>query len=163
MVEITWAMWSCSGLLLTSSPQIKVDFLFSCNDTKLDLAILVLTHHKDFQEISSLPQTLMNSTCIIQTRTTEGDPYAGIAVWNSSKFTLLEPTTLLQGMLLNFKIRWYKKNCNANDPQLEAPEMQDLVDCPSSCRHAQSQNHYYTDANMIIKLKYEFLFQNHPT
>ena len=131
MAEITWFPWSCSGLLPTSSPQLKVDFLISYKDTKFNKAISVLTH-----------------------------PYAGIAVLISKKFTLLEPTTLLQGMLLNFKIRWYKKNCNANDPQLEAPEMQDLVDCPSSRRHAQSQNHYYY---MIIKLKYEFLFQNHPT
>ena len=94
MAEITWAPWSCSGLLPTSSPQTNVDFLISYKDTKLDIAILVQTHHKDFQEISSLLQTFMNSTCIIQTETTEGDPYTGIAVLISNKFTLLEPSNV---------------------------------------------------------------------
>ena len=29
--------------------------------------------------------------------------------------------------------------------------------------HAQTKNQHYTIANLKINLKYEFLFQNHPT
>ena len=112
MGEITWAMWNCSGILPSSSPQTKIDFLNSYNDTKFDIVILIETHHKVVQEISSLLQTYTKCSQIIETEATEGDPYAGIAVMISNKFTLLEKTALLKGRLLNFKIQCYKKVYN---------------------------------------------------
>ena len=112
MGDITWAMWNCSGLRPSSSPQTKIDFLNSYNDTKFDIVILIETHHKVIQEISALLQTYTKCSGIIETEATEDDPYAGIAVLISNKFTLLEKTTLLTGRLLNFKIQCYKKVYN---------------------------------------------------
>ena len=109
MAEITCAMWNCSGILPSSSAQTKIDFLNSQNDTKFDIVVLIETHHKDSEQISSLLHTYIGNGEVIQTEATEDDPYAGIAVLISSKFTLLEHTSLLQGRLLNFKVQCHKK------------------------------------------------------
>ena len=112
MAEITWAMWNCSGFLPSSSAQTKMDFLNSINNKKYDILVLTETHHKVLQDISPLLHTYNNNIHLIDTEATEDDPYAGIAVMISNKFTLLEYTTLLTGRLLNFKIQSYKKVYN---------------------------------------------------
>ena len=112
MGEITWAMWNCSGLLPTSSAQTKMDFLNACFSKKVDILILIETHHKALQEISSLLQTYTNNSSLIQTEATQEDPYAGIAILINNNLTLLQQTNLLQGRMLNFKIQCYKKVYN---------------------------------------------------
>ena len=112
MADITWGMWNCSGILPSSSAQTKIDFLNSHNETKFDIVVLIETHHKDVEQISSLLHSYIGNGEVIQTEATQDDPYAGIAVMISSKFTLLEHTTLLQGRLLNFKVQCYKKVYN---------------------------------------------------
>ena len=112
MAEITCAMWNCSGILPTSSAQTKMDFLNSRTTKKYDILILIETHHKALQEISSLLQTYASNTSLIQTEVMEEDPYAGIAVLINNNLTLLEQTNLLQGRLLNFKIQCEKKVYN---------------------------------------------------
>ena len=103
MAGITWAMWNCSGFLPTSSAQTKMDFLNT--QKKVDILILIETHHKALQEISSLLQTYASNTSLIQTEATQEDPFAGIAVLINNNLTLLEQTNLLQGRLLNLKIQ----------------------------------------------------------
>ena len=112
MAEITWGVWNCSGLLPSSSAQTKMDFLNSYTEKKFDVLVLIETHHKARGDISSLLQTYTNDSVLIETEATQVDPYAGIAVLISNKFTLLEETTLVQGRLLNFKIQGYKKVYN---------------------------------------------------
>ena len=111
MAEIKWAMWNCSGLLPSSSPQRKMDFLNS-HETKFDIVVLIETHHKTFADISPLFHTYRNRSSVIQTEASDSDPYAGIVVLINSKFTLLEDSTLIPGRLLNFKIKCHQKVYN---------------------------------------------------
>ena len=73
MGEITWGVWNCSGLLPSSSPQIKMDFLNSHSDKKYDVLVLIETHHKELADISPLLQTYRKDCAVIQTEVTLSD------------------------------------------------------------------------------------------
>ena len=149
MAEITWAMWNCSGILPTSSAQTKMDFLNACFSKKVDILILIETHHKALQEISSLLQTYTNNSSLIQTEATKEDPYAGIAVLINNNFTLLEHATLLQGRLLNFKIQCYKKvyNITAMYGFTSKNASQEKMEKMTTCL---LQHHDISDNNVIL-------------
>lgn len=112
MGEVNFAFWNCSGIVSSSSLKEKVDFMNSCLSAKLDVIILIETHHKVLSEISALPLTYLSSSHIIQTGVNDGDPYAGIAVLISNRFTLIEHTELVKGRLLNFKVKSQQKVYN---------------------------------------------------
>ena len=142
-------MWNCSGILPSSSAQTKLDFLNSCNNKKYDIVVLIETHHKVIQDISSLLHTYNNNIHLIGTEATEEDPYAGIAVMISNKFALLQYTTLVKGRLLNFKIQSDKKVYNvtamygytsSNASQEKMQQMTAYL----------AQHHHISDNNIIL-------------
>ena len=149
MGEITWAMWNCSGILPSSAAQSKMDFISSCTETNFDILILIETHHKVVEEISSLLHIYSNNSTIIQTEATVEDPYAGIVVLINNRLELIEHTTLHPGRLLNFKIKSSKKVYNVttiygytgNNASQE--KMKQLTDNLLA-------NHKITDNNIIL-------------
>ena len=111
MNEIRCAVWNCSGFLPSSSAKEKLDFVKCCNSTTFDILILVETHHKTLDEISSLLHTYASGR-VIHTAATEGDHYAGIAVLINTRLELVEHTDLLPGRLLNFEIKGLQRVYN---------------------------------------------------
>ena len=85
----------------------------------------------------------------IETEATQVDPYAGIAVLISNKFTLLEETTLVQGRLLNFKIQGYKKvyNVTAMYGYTSSNASQEKMACMTT---SLSKHHDMSDNNIIL-------------
>ena len=112
MTEITCALWNCSGFLPSSSAKEKLDFIRCCNNKNFDILILVETHHKTLDEISSLLHTYASGREIIHTAAREGDHYAGIAVLINTRLELIEHTELIPGRLLNFKIKGVQRVYN---------------------------------------------------
>ena len=149
MAEITCAMWNCSGLLPTSSAREKMDFIKSCNSQRYDILVLIETHHKILDEISPFLKTYSNDSKIIHSAATAGDHYAGIAILISNKFSLLNQTSLIQGRLLNFRIRGYKKVYNVTafygytGKAASQNKMKDMID------HLL-QHHKNSDNNIIL-------------
>ena len=145
MAEVNFAMWNCSGILPGSSAKDKVDFINSCLSTKLDVIILLETHHKVLQEITSLPLTYLSNSRVIHTEASDGDPYAGIVVLISNRLSLLEETTLIKGRLLNFKLKCHRKVYNItvlygytgkNASQTKMIQMVDLL----ASMHGRAEN-----------------------
>ena len=112
MGEISCAMWNCSGIIPSSSAKEKMDFINSCISTNFDVLVLIETHHKVLEDISLALRLYKNKTHVIQTERGDQDPYAGIVVLISSRLTFLGETNLIQGRLLNFKVKRLRKEYN---------------------------------------------------
>ena len=112
MGEISCAMWNCSGIIPSSSAKEKMDFINSCISTNFDILVLIETHHKVLEDISLALRLYKNKTHVIQTERGDQDPYAGIVVLISSRLTFLGETNLIQGRLLNFKVKRLRKEYN---------------------------------------------------
>ena len=148
MAEVKFAMWNCSGILPSSSAKEKMDFIKACTPKSIDVLVLIETHHKVLEEISSILATY-TSVKPIHTGRTDGDPYAGIAVLTSNRVSLLQQTVLIPGRLLNFKVKNQRKVFNitalygytgGNASQTKMAEMTELL----------AAHHSRTDNNIIL-------------
>ena len=114
MAEINCVMWNCSGILPTSSADEKLEFLKTCTNSKFDILILIETHHKQLDDISSHFHIYKNNYYLLHTEATDGDPYAGIVVLINNRYTLTQCSVLLPGRLLNFKVKNKKEEYNVS-------------------------------------------------
>ena len=112
MTEIKCAMWNCSGILPSSSAKEKMDFINTCTSSDFDILVLIETHHKVLDDISTALHRYKNKSRVIETGVLEGDTYAGIVVLVSSKLTVLEETELIKGRLHNFRVKGTRKEYN---------------------------------------------------
>ena len=110
MAEINCVMWNCSGILPTSSADEKLEFLKSCTNSKSDILILIETHHKQLDDISSRFHIYKNNYYLLHTEAAVADPYAGIVVLINNRYTLTHSSVLLSGRLLNFKVKIIRRN-----------------------------------------------------
>ncbi len=104
MAELKFVMWNCSGVLPTSSPEEKLLFLVN-NFSIFDVLILLETHHKDSKELPSILDAYKNSYHLIHTEASLEDPFAGIIVLVDKRVTVISQTELIQGRLLNLKLK----------------------------------------------------------
>ena len=102
MPGIRVGMWNCSGLLPSSFASEKMSFIGTLAD--FDVLILIETHHKDLKDISPLLRSYDLTHEVLHTEAPTDDPYAGILVLVSKAYSLLNPSVLLPGRLLNFSL-----------------------------------------------------------
>ena len=111
MAELNLIVWNCSGILPSSSPGEKMDFLTTCAP-KFDILVLIETHHKKIDDIPPLFHQYSNNFEMINTEATEGDTYAGIVVLVSKKIDITKTSVLIRGRLINFKVKTGKMEYN---------------------------------------------------
>ena len=105
MAEIDFVMWNCSGVNPTATTKEKLDFLDITTKNNFDILTLIETHHRDENILA--PQLLRYKSThhMLHTEATNEDPYAGIIMFISRDFEILQNTDLIKGRLLNTKIR----------------------------------------------------------
>ena len=105
MTDIKYAMWNCSGVLPTESTEKKIHFLETIISSTFDVLILTETHHKDPDEITALLKRYRNTHHLIHTEATKEDPYAGIIIFITKDFDIIEINDMVPGRLVNVQIK----------------------------------------------------------
>ena len=105
MAEIEYVMWNCSGVLPTDTTNEKIDFLEITTRNNFDILTLIETHHKDENNVAPLLLRYKSTHHMIHTEACDEDPYAGIIMFISKNFNILQKTDLIQGRLFNIKIK----------------------------------------------------------
>ena len=105
MAEIRCVLWNCSGLLLTSSAEEKMDFLATNTNPNFDILVLIETHHKNINDLPSRLHMLTNNFQLLHTPAGINDSYAGIVILVSNRLSIIKRSVLIPGRLLYFKVK----------------------------------------------------------
>ena len=105
MAEIDYVMWNCSGILPTVATREKLDFLEITTKNRFDILILIETHHKEDNNVPTQLLKYKSTHHMIHTKASENDPYAGIIMFISKSYDILQERELIQGRLLYTKIK----------------------------------------------------------
>ena len=121
MADFKTVMWNCAGLRAsTATTQNKLIALEQVTNKNFELLILLETHHRNEEDIPMDIKRFSNKYHILHTPVTEGEHSTGIIILIDKTYEIINHRTLIEGRLLNLKIRHTQTNKEYNISALYA-------------------------------------------
>ena len=107
-------IWNCAGLTSTALSKKKVMYFEKNFMNDFDIFFFVETHHRNLSEIPPEILRYQNSYHIIHSAASEDEKYTGIIGLISRNYDIIETKHLIQGRILNIKIRHKNEKTDFN-------------------------------------------------
>ena len=111
-------IWNCAGLTSTALSKKKVMYFEKNFMNDFDIFFFVETHHRNLSEIPPEILGYQNSYHIIHSAASEDEKYTGIIGLISRNYDIIETKHLIQGRILNIKIRHKNEKTDFNTSAL---------------------------------------------
>ena len=106
MAGLKTLVWNCAGLRASSALSHKKAFYFEKeHKNNFQIAFFIETHHKSIDDITPEILRYQNTHHIVQSPVSENETHAGIIGLISKDFDIVETSDLIQGRILNVKIK----------------------------------------------------------